>query len=200
MFVMMPLAGFLAGKIQPRYLVATGLSIVAFAMWYPTGLTADVDFKYAASLRVLLSLGLPLLFLPLTAASYVGVPGNKTNQAAALFNVARNLGGSIGVAFSQTVLQQRQQFHQSRLVESIFPSSVNYQEALARITQYFTGHGSSQSEAASQATQWIGSIVDQQATLLSYIDIYWVFAVLALAMIPFAFLLRAPPHGRPKMH
>jgi MFS transporter, DHA2 family, multidrug resistance protein len=68
--------------------------------------------------------GRGILFIPITTASYAGLKGNDTNQAAALINIARNLGGSIGVALVQTSLQQRQQFRQSRLVEHTLPSDI----------------------------------------------------------------------------
>ena len=91
--------------------------------------------------------GLPFLFIPITTASYAGLKGD-TNQAAALINIARNLGGSIGVALVQTSLQQRQQFHQSRLVEHTLPSDIHLQEFIQRATEYFQSSGSSAVDAA----------------------------------------------------
>ena len=87
--------------------------------------TGDISDGYAALARIYLAVGLPLLFLPVTTASYDGVPPDKTNQASALINVARNLGGSMGVALSQTLLAQRQQFHQSRWIEHIAPAAIS---------------------------------------------------------------------------
>ncbi len=96
-------------------------------------------------------MGLPFLFLPVTTASYDGVPPDKTNQASALINVARNIGGSMGVALAQTVLAQRQQFHQSRLIEHAAPSDLGYQQTIDAMTRYFQAQGSNASDAASQA-------------------------------------------------
>ena len=72
---------------------------------------------------MLLGVGLPLIFLPIIAASYDGIPPDKTDQASALINAARNTGGSIGVSIVSNVLAHREQFHQSRLVEHVIPSS-----------------------------------------------------------------------------
>jgi DHA2 family multidrug resistance protein len=128
--IMMPVVGRLVGIVQPKYLIVVGASIVALTMWHLTGLTGDITYSYAAWSRIMLGCGLPLLFLPVTTASYDGVPPERTNQASALINVARNLGGSMGVALSQTMLAQRQQFHQSRLTEHLAPSDVGYQQTM----------------------------------------------------------------------
>jgi predicted MFS family arabinose efflux permease len=79
--IMMPITGKLIGMVQPRYLIMAGAAIVALSMWHLTGLNGDVSYGYAALSRIYLAVGLPLLFLPVTTASYEGVPPEKTNQA-----------------------------------------------------------------------------------------------------------------------
>ena len=138
--------------------------------------------------------------MPVTTASYQGIPPDKTNQASALINVARNLGGSMGVAMVQTVWQQRQQFHQSRLVEHIVPSDVGYQQTIDAMTRFFQARGSNASDAASQAIAWVGQSLQQQINLLAYMDAFWSLAMVGLVMIPLAFAiktidLRAPAKG-----
>ena len=90
---------------------------------------------------MLLGVGLPLIFLPIMAASYDGIPAGKTDQASALINAARNTGGSIGVSIVSNVLAHREQFHQSRLVEHVIPSSMQYQDTLQQVTQLFRRPG-----------------------------------------------------------
>ncbi|MEH2472728.1 DHA2 family multidrug resistance protein [Nitrobacteraceae bacterium AZCC 2161] len=197
---MMPVAGRLVGIIQPKYLLVFGATVVALSMWHLTGLNGNITYGYAALSRIFLAIGLPFLFLPVMTASYDGIPPNKTNQASALLNVARNIGGSMGVALSQTMLAQRQQFHQSRLVENVVPSDVGYQRTLEQVTQYFVSHGSSQADAASQAIRWIGQTLQRQVDLLAYIDVFWLLAIVGLVMIPIALIIRpinlaAPPKG-----
>ncbi len=194
--IVMPLAGWLTDKVQPKYLIAFGLTVIALSMWVATNLDADITFAQAAWARVLTAAGLPFLFIPITAASYSGLPPGSTNQAAGLINVARNLGGSIGVALTQTLEQQREQFHRSRLVEHVIPSDVQYQEALRRVTEYFTTHGSNATDAQGQALAWIGSAIDQQAVLLSYIDVFWVLSIVCVLAVPAAFLLHPIELGK----
>ena len=123
MLVVMPIAGLVTGHFQPKYLMVLGLTGIALSMWYSTSLTPDASFDYFAWVRVYQTVGLPFLFIPINTVAYDGLPANKTNQASALMNVARNLGGSIGISLANVVLTQRTQFHQSRLAENTMPSS-----------------------------------------------------------------------------
>jgi DHA2 family multidrug resistance protein len=198
--MLMPVVGNLIGIVQPKYLIVVGACIVALSMWHLTGLTGDISYGYAAMARIFLAAGLPFLFLPVTTASYGGVPPDKTNQASALINVARNLGGSMGVALAQTVLAQREQFHQSRLIEHAAPSDLGYQQTIDAMTRYFQAQGSNASDAASQAIAWVGQTLQQQVALLAYIDVFWMLAVVGSLMIPLALIiepidLRAPAKG-----
>ncbi|MCP3406267.1 DHA2 family efflux MFS transporter permease subunit [Bradyrhizobium sp. CCGB01] len=195
--VLMPVVGRLVSTVQPKYLIMLGAAIVAFSMWHLTGLTGDITYGYAALSRIFLALGLPFLFLPVTTASYDGVPPDKTNQASALINVARNIGGSMGVALAQTVLAQRQQFHQSRLIEHAAPSDLGYQQTIDAMTRYFQAQGSNASDAASQAVAWVGRTLQQQVDFLAYIDVFWTLAIVAVLMIPTAAVLRPIDLGAP---
>ncbi|MDE5463591.1 DHA2 family multidrug resistance protein [Bradyrhizobium sp. RT6a] len=195
--VLMPVVGRLVSSVQPKYLIMLGATIVAFSMWHLTGLTGDITYGYAAMSRIFLALGLPFLFLPVTTASYDGVPPDKTNQASALINVARNIGGSMGVALAQTILAQRQQFHQSRLIEHAAPSDLGYQQTIETMTRFFQAQGSNASDAAAQAVAWVGRTLQHQVDLLAYIDVFWTLAIIAVLMIPTAAVLRPIKLGAP---
>jgi DHA2 family multidrug resistance protein len=191
MFVLMPVAGQATGRIQPKYLMAFGMFIIALSMWHLTSLTPNASFGYFSWARVLQTVGLPFLFIPITSASYADVPANETNQASALINVARNLGGSIGVSLATTLLVWRAQFHQERLTEHLVPSSLEYQHTLANMTSYFASHGFSHPDAQQRAYAVIGQMVQTQSTLMSYIDVFWGYALVALLMtVPALLLLR----------
>jgi DHA2 family multidrug resistance protein len=189
--VMMPITGWLIGSVQPKYLLMAGSAIAALSMWHLTGLTGDISYGYAAMSRIYLAVGLPLLFLPVTTASFAGVPPDRTNQASALMNVARNFGGSMGVALSQTILAQREQFHQSRLVEHIAPSDLGYQQTLEAMTRFFQAQGSNATDAAGQAIAWVGQTLQQQVDLLAYIDVFRSLAIIGALMIPIALTLKS---------
>lgn len=126
--VMMFAVGRLAAKVQPKYLIVAGALVIAVSMYSMTNVYGDLGFWFMARSRMLLGVGLPLIFVPIMAASYDGIPPTKTDQASALINAARNTGGSIGVSIVSNVLTHREQFHQSRLVELVTPSSTQYQD------------------------------------------------------------------------
>ncbi|MGO9357699.1 MAG: DHA2 family efflux MFS transporter permease subunit [Xanthobacteraceae bacterium] len=182
--------GALSAKVQPKYLIAAGAIVIALSLYLLTNVYGDVGFWYLARTRMILGIGLPLIFLPIMAASYDGVPAAKTDQASTLINAARNTGGSIGISLASNVLAHRQQFHQSRLVEHVLPSNLQYQAALRQTTDYFVAQGDSLAKAQSHAIAWIGQQVQTQATYLAYMDVFWVLMVLALAAVPLALTLR----------
>jgi MFS transporter, DHA2 family, multidrug resistance protein len=189
MLVIMPIAGQVTGRFQPKYLMSIGLAGIALSMWYSTSLTPDASFDYFGWVRVYQMVGLPFMFIPINTVAYDGLPPNKTNQASALMNVARNLGGSIGISIANVVLTQRTQFHQSRLVENTIPSSPVFQSTLQQMTKYFQQHGVSTRDANSQAMGLIGQMIRTQAALMAYIDVFYVCAITAALMIPLVLLL-----------
>jgi DHA2 family multidrug resistance protein len=195
--VMMFVTGQLSSRVQPKYLIAAGAVLVALSMYQLTNLTGDLDFWYFADTRMLIGLGLPLIFIPITVASYDGISHAKTGQASALLNAARNTGGSIGASLASNVLAHREQFHQSRLAESIIPSSVPYQGAVQQVTNYFASQGSSMLQAKQQAFAWIGQQVQMQASILAYMDVFWTLMLLALSAVPLALILRKVKLGGP---
>lgn len=187
---MMFAAGRLTSMVQPKYLIAGGMSIIALAMWDMTRLNADLNFGFFVWTRLYLGLGLPLIFIPITAASYDGLRPDQTDQASALINAARNTGGSIGVSIASNVLAHREQWHQSRLVENIVPSDPGYVSGFDHATQFFVERGSSVLEAHSRATAWVASQVQAQASYLAYIDVFKVLMVISALMVPLALILR----------
>lgn len=195
--VMMFVVGRVAAQVQPKYLIVAGAVLIALSMHGMTNVYSDLGFWFMARSRMLLGLGLPLIFVPIMAASYDGIEPSKTDQASALINAARNTGSSIGVSIVSNVLTHRSQFHQSRLVEQVFPSSTTYLDTLQQITSYFTTHGSSLAQAHEQAIQWIGAQVQAQASFLAYVDAFWVLMLISLSAVPLALSLRKVKLGGP---
>ena len=166
--LMMFVVGRLSGQVQPRYLIAVGAVLIALSMYVMTNVYGDLGFWFMARSRMLFGVGVPLVFIPIVAASYDGLPPGKTDQASAMLNAARNTGGSIGISLVQNVLWDREQFHQSMLV----------------------GQGSSLWDAQHQAIQWIGQQVQAQASYLGYMDAFWLLTLISLAAVLLALSLR----------
>jgi MFS transporter, DHA2 family, multidrug resistance protein len=189
MAFLMPVSGQITKYVQPKFVIAAALVILSLALWHTTSLTPDATFQYFAWSRVYHMVAMPFLFIPITSASYVGVPSRNTEQAASLMNIARNTGGSMGISLYTTVLAQHEQLHQSRLVESIYPSSIEYQNTLSRLTEYFLQRGSSHHDAQQQAFAFIVQQVSRQAILLSYVDMFALLGALAIVLMVIILIL-----------
>jgi len=194
---MMFVTGRLLSKVQPKYLIVAGAAIIAASMYSLTAVYHDIGFWFLAESRMLLGIGLPLIFLSITAASYDGLKAEQIDQASALINVARNTGGSLGVALISNVQNHREQFHQARLVEHVLPSNPGFQTALNRLSDYLAAHGSVPAQVQQQAIELIGGQVQAQASLLAYMDAFWVLMLISLATIPLALALRKVRIGAP---
>ncbi len=194
--VMMFVTGRLSGVVQPKYQIAAGAAIVAAGMYYLTNLDADLNFGFFAWSRVIIGLGLPLMFIPITTASYDGIPANKTDQASALINVARNFGGSIGTSIANTQLLRRTQVHQSRIVESVGSWNPNYGRTLNEVTQYYMNQNGGVGSPQDQAFGYIGQQVQTQAAFWAYIDVWVSLGVIALLLVPLALTLRSVQPGK----
>jgi len=192
MLLMMPISGAAPNYISPKYLIAGGMVVIAIAMWHMTTLTPDTSFDFFAWARIYQMIGLPFLFIPINTAAYAGLPPEKTNQASALINVARNLGGSIGISLANTELSQRSQFHQVRLTEHVYAASPAYQSVNEQVTKHFEALGASAVNAKQLAAAWLGQVVNQQATLLAYTDVFWLAAVFVALTVPLVLLLLRP--------
>ena len=145
LFIMalMPVVGFLVNKVQPKWLIALGLLIEAGSMYYLTHLDALVSFRTIAIARVFQAGGLAFLFVPINTIAYIGLPPGKSNNASALINAMRNLGGSVGISFVTTMLDRRSQFHQNRLVGDVSPFHLAYRRAIANAARHFIQVGAS---------------------------------------------------------
>ncbi len=187
---MLPVSGVLSSKIDPRWLIGFSFSIQALAMWYMGQLDTQLSFGSAAIARLFQALGLPFLFVPITNIAYVGLKPEESNQASALMNVARNLGGTFGISTVQTILAQRSQWHQARLVERLNPLNPNYANGLTQLGQTLSAHGVPKAEASQSAATLVYRSMSQQAQMLSYIDVFRVLMWVVLSALPLLFLLQ----------
>ncbi|HEX5183700.1 MAG TPA: DHA2 family efflux MFS transporter permease subunit [Allosphingosinicella sp.] len=188
--VVMPVVGMLAGRVDTRFLIVPALAVTILALFHLASFNTDISFRDAAFARLFQAVALPFLFVPVNTAAYVGLRPEETNQASALLNVSRNLGGSFGIAWAQTLLVRREQFHQARLVEGLNPLNPNFAQAL---------HGA-QSLITSGVDQMTGAMgviyqqVQQQATTLAFLDVFHAFAIFVLFVAPSALFLKG---GKP---
>ncbi len=193
--IAMPLAGRLSSKVQARWLIGGALIIEALALWNLTHLSTQADFAHAAWGRVWQAIGIPFLFVPLSSAAYVGIPADKTNQATSIQNISRNIGGTLGISTVQTVLAQREQFHQARIVEGMNPLNPNFANALQAAQHALPGAGGGEA-ARLGALQNLYQLASQQAQMLAYVDAFKVLMIIIAVAFPIVMLLRSTKPGK----
>jgi DHA2 family multidrug resistance protein len=197
--VAMPIVGFLLSRYNPRWLMLFGLTMLSFSLFHMTTFDLGVDFHTVMMARVYQAVGLAFLFVPINTAAYSSLPREKNNAASGLMNLARNIGGSFGISFVTTGLARRAQFHQVRLVEKLNAANPQFQSVLHGMTGTFSGGGfgtgSGPGSALQHAYAMMQANVIQQATMLAYIDNFWVLGVVIACLIPCVFLINKPKKG-----
>jgi DHA2 family multidrug resistance protein len=193
--VMLPVSGVLSNKVDPRLLIGFSFLVQGLALWNMSHLDTQLSFGSAALARMFQSLGLPFLFVPITTIAYVGLKPEESNQASALMNVARNLGGTFGISGVQTLLAQRAQFHQAHMVETLNPLNPNYVAGLADLTQTLTAHGLPKALAGQQAGVLLYRSVAQQSQMLSYVEVFHILMIVVFAAIPLLLIMQGKKPG-----
>jgi DHA2 family multidrug resistance protein len=196
----MPLVGVLVGKFDPRKLIAFGFLLTALGLLYMSGLDLQMSMAYAAKLRFIQCLGIGFLFVPISTMAYVGVPADKNNDVSGMTNLARNIGGSCGTSYFTTILARHQQVHQRYLMQHANQGNVFYTLRFNALLQKQLAAGASQFAAQKHVLAQIYQSVQQQASLLSYLDIIYFFAVASFIMVPVSFLMARHKGGSVAMH
>ncbi len=192
--VLLPFVGIMLSKIEARWLIGVGLAITSLALIHMTNFDVYMDFKYAVFARCFQAAGLAFLFVPINTAAYAFVPPTKNNAASGLINLARNVGGSLGISLVTTILSRRAQFHQSRLTERATALNPDFNTAINSASHVFRSGNAGDSPYA-----LIMRTIEQQAQNLSYIDCFWLMGLAFGALLPLVFFMRKTQPGRAAM-
>ncbi len=196
LLVMMPITGQLTSKIQARHLIAAGWMCLAIGLFYSAHkLDLFVSFRFAMWLRITQVIGIGFLFVPITAAGYIGVPPEKGNSASGMINFMRNIGGSIGTSVVTTLIVRRSQYHQQILVGHLTPATPAFRYGSYALGSKIAHSGLSATDAYNQAIARFYNLVNQQAHVLSYMDTFWILGALCSLMFVLAFFLKKNDPG-----
>jgi DHA2 family multidrug resistance protein len=195
-FIFMPFVGFLTGKVDARKLLACGLLITAAAMFEASFLSLDVGFWDFAFPLVLQGLGLGLIFVPLTTVTNDPVPRERMGNATSIFNLMRNIGASIGISVVEALQFRRQQAHTNYLGEHVNLASTQAQQTLAGLRAGFISKGVDPVTATHQAQVAVWGIVQRQASMLAYNDVFRFLGGMFLIMVPLLLIMRKPKGGK----
>lgn len=194
----MPVVGFLLSKVEARWLVIFGLCVSAFGLFGMAGFNLNIDYRTAMMARVVQSAGLAFLFVPINTMAFATIAREKMGNATGLINLARNIGGSSGIAIVTTILARRAQFHQHRMVAHLTPFDPNYAQALAGTAHALAAHGAGAAQAMAQAQGLIYGTLLRQSAMMAFVDSFWVLGVIFLAVIPLMFFMKkSGPHKGP---
>ena len=197
-----PIIGVLTSKLDPRKLLGFGLALGGLTMWQLSHLNLNAGYWDIFWPQVWLGVSMSCTFIPLMAATMSLISKPKMGNATAIFNLMRNIGGSFGVALMTTLVARRSQFHQTRLAEHITPGDFRVQQLLEQMKWWFMSRGSDPVTATKQALGVLYGGLQRQAAMLSFLDSFWIMAVIFWAIIPLVFVLRNPRHmdGKHGLH
>jgi len=194
--IVMPITAALMRKIDGRIVVFVGLCCGAYSMFLLHSYALEVAFADFIWPRIVNGIGLACIFVPLTTITLGNIDKEKIGDASGLFNLLRNIGGSVGIAASTTLLARFAQANQNSLVAHATAYDIAYQEKLANLLQGLLHRGYDVVSAQKLALLSMYATVREQAGILAYNQTYWVLGLAFLAVAPMLFLLRRPKEGR----
>lgn len=180
------IAGRIAGAVDTRLVVGVGLVTTAASLYMMTGWTVVMDWKPFVISGFIQGLGLGFLFVPLNVLSFATLPPQYRTDATSLFNLARNIGSSIGISLATVVLARSIQINHAELGARVTPFSLP--EDPTALSAYGT--------AGEGVLAGLDAIVNREAAMIAYINDFWLLMLLTLAALPALLLLRRPkPRG-----
>ena len=189
--VMMPVVAILLKRFDPRPLIGFGFLTCGIGLILMSNFNLQVPMETAVWTRVVQSLGFAFLFVPINVTAFQFVPHNKTNYAAGLMNLVRNIGGSAGIAIATTLLARRAQLHQANLIGNLTPSNPAYQAFLDRAGQLgVLRAGLSPPDAAHLAQGAAYGQVLRQSSMMAFADTFLFMGVLCILLLPLLLMMR----------
>ncbi len=197
LLALLPSVGWLMGKVEPRWVVVFGLCVIATGLLQLSHFDLQADMHAAIWAWIVSRAGTAFLFVPINVMAFYFVAPDKVNDATGLINLARNVGGSMGISLVTTMLDRRAQFHQARLAGDMQPGNGHYQAAIEHLTHVLMARGEDAARATHLSQGMLYQMLLRQSMMFSFIDNFWIMAMLCLAVIPLLFLMKkTKPGGR----
>ncbi|KAF1019956.1 MAG: Multidrug export protein EmrB [Paracidovorax wautersii] len=194
--LLMPTMPFLLAKVDVRILVFIGMACFAASCFADISLTADSRGPEFVVGQLLRGCGLAFAMMALNQAAISSVPRELASDASGLFNAGRNLGGSMGLAIISTYQERRLAFHADWLGSAVTANAPQGQAFLQGMTQQLTQASGDAALASQQALSVAAQLVQQQALVMAYNDLFWIFGVIVLCTMPLILFLKPLPKGQ----
>lgn len=189
-----PFVPKLMQRIDLRLMIAVGVSLFAISCFMNTQLTADTGLEELRWSQLVRACGQPMIMVPLSSIATASIAPALAGSASGLFNMMRNLGGSVGIAVLATLLKNREQFHSNRLGESVSIYDPQTQQRLNDLTQVLVGRGIDLTTAQNQAMAIIDNTIRREAFIMAYNDcFYFIGIALLLSGIAIIFFKKTKP-------
>src|SRR5947208_1311104 len=183
-FFMMPLTGLMTGRFDPRKLLTVGLIVGGVTLLWLSELNLNAGYWDIFWPQLVQGVGMSMLFVPLTTVTMDPIPRERMGNATSLFNLMRNIGGSIGIAVTGTMLARHQQTTTTLLGANVTPYSATAQSMFERMRAGFIATGSDAVTATNRAYAAMYGLVQRQAAMVSFVSIFQLLGLLFLALIP----------------
>jgi len=193
-FLMMPLVGTVLGKFDPRKVLGAGLVGASWTLYTLSNLNLNAGYWDIFWPQFIQGASLAMLFVPLTTVTMDPIPKEEMGNATSMFNLMRNLGGSVGIATATTYLFRRQQFHTHLLGADVTPFNPQTMVRLRGLEAAMIAHGADPVTATHQAYGAIWGLVQRQASMIAFVDTFRAMSGVFLLMIPLVFLMKRPKH------
>ena len=190
--ISLAIGGRLVDRVDPRWLVSLGTGIIAYSLYLMGTLTLGADFWAVFWPRLVQGFGMGLVFVPLTTMTLTSVSQAELPTASGLFNVLRNVGGSVGIAVTTTWLSRQTRVHLSTLIAHVTPWSAATSDRLARLQDVYLGAGVDADTARRQALRHLYDEIERQASMKAFGDDFLRLAALFAAVVPLIWLMRRP--------
>jgi DHA2 family multidrug resistance protein len=190
--VSLAIGGRLVDRIDPRWLVSLGTGIIAYSLFLMGTLSLGADFWAVLWPRFIQGFGMGLVFVPLTTMALTAVSPAELPTASGLFNVVRNVGGSVGIAVTTTWLSRQTQVHMTTLIGHVTSWSGATADRLARLQDVYLAGGADADTARRQALRHLHEEVQRQASMNAFTDDFLRLAALFVAMVPLVWVMRRP--------
>jgi DHA2 family multidrug resistance protein len=185
-----PLAGHLTTKTDPRRLLLVGFIIGSVTMFQLSGLNLHAGFWDIFWAQILQGVALSFLFIPLMSLAMSHISPQKMGNATSIFNLMRNIGGSVGIAIMTTFLARRTQVHHNHLVANVTAGDPKTLQMLYGMSANFIAHGTDAVSASRKSLAVVYGLVQQHAAMLAFVEAFWLMGVVFLLMIPFLPILQ----------
>ena len=194
-FFMMPLTGLMIGRFDARKLLTAGLLIGGLTLIWLSWLNLQAGYWDIFWPQLIQGVGMSLVFVPLTTVSMDPVPRERMGNATSLFNLMRNIGGSVGIATTGTMLARQQQSTTALLGRNVTVYDTTSQSMLAQMRMSFVAAGADAVTATQRAYAALFGLVQRQATMVSFVQIFQLLGIMFIALVPLVLLMQRPKGG-----